>query len=112
MNGSSMPHALDGYLVTEIGGRVAAGVCGWLLAQLGATGVYIDGQPSAIGKKDEHRDQFAAGKLSFAPDLSREDDRNLLRRLLSTSDAVITSSDVDARAIVEIVGRRPDRVSC
>lgn len=107
-----MPHALDGYLITEIGGRVAAGVCGSLLAQLGATVVYIDGQPSAIGKKDEHRDQFAAGKLSFAPDPSRQDDSDLLRRLLSASDAVITSSDVDSRAIAEIVGRLPDRVVC
>lgn len=107
-----MPHALDGYLITEIGGRVAAGVCGSLLAQLGATVVYIDGQASEVGKKDGHRDQFAAGKLSFAPDLKREDDRNLLRQLLSASHAIITSSDVDARAITEVVGNRANRVLC
>lgn len=107
-----MPNALDGYLITEIGGRVAAGVCGSLLAQLGATVVYIDGQPSSIGKKDEHRDQFAAGKLSFAPDLSQQEDCDLLRRLLSASDAIVASSDVDARAIAGIAGPLPGRILC
>jgi hypothetical protein len=33
--------ALDGLLVAEAGGRIAAGVCGSLLAQLGATVVLV-----------------------------------------------------------------------
>lgn len=58
--------ALDGTVVVELGGRIGAGVCGSLLAQLGATVVVVE-PPAAqpVAGKWRHRAQFTAGKLSF-----------------------------------------------
>lgn len=82
--------ALAGVLVLETGGREAAGICGSLLAQLGATVVVAE--PEANGRpRDVHRPQFLAGKLSVP------DDPDIVARLASVSDIVITSSDLDTQ---------------
>ena len=79
--------ALNGIIVTELGGRVGTALCGALLRQLGATVIAVE-----QGGKQAHRAQLVAGKLSFAP---HADDEALLQRLLARSDAVLLSSDVD-----------------
>ncbi|MFO1085284.1 MAG: CoA transferase [Reyranellaceae bacterium] len=107
-----MANALEGILVTEIGGRIAAGVCGSLLAQFGATVVYVDGPASPIGRKGDHREQFAAGKLSFAPDLAQPGDRTLLQRLASASDVVLVSRDVDDPASTTLIEGTSNSIVC
>ncbi|HAD88315.1 MAG TPA: hypothetical protein DCG48_13220 [Rhodospirillaceae bacterium] len=89
--------ALADILVVEIGGRVGAGVCGGMLAQLGAETVLVEMPPAGAfaGGKARWRDQFAAGKLSFRPDADNPDDVDLLRRLVAAADVVILSGDVD-----------------
>lgn len=86
--------ALAGTLVVEIGSRVGAGVCGSLLAQLGATVVLVEdaGQKQRSGKA-LHRAQFSAGKLSIVADPAREP--GLFRDLIASCDAVVCSSDQD-----------------
>lgn len=99
--------ALDGVLVVEIGARVGASVCGSLLAQLGATVVYVEPPAGLAGThKGARREQFAAGKLSLS---ARADDA-LLQRTIDASDAVIVSSDVQSDAV--IVGPDTRRVVC
>ena len=90
--------ALAGTLVVEIGSRVGAGVCGSLLAQLGATVVLVEetGPRERCGKT-LHRPQFAAGKLSIAVDSVSE--AELVRNLIAASDAVIVSSDRDGNLL-------------
>lgn len=97
-----MSTALNGIVVTEIGGRVAAGLCGSLLMQLGATTIHIESDEPV--QKAVWREQFAAGKLSFRPDPASASDRALYERLIARSDIVITSGDVDAEHL-----RLPDR---
>ena len=89
--------ALEGIVVTELGCRTAVSVCGSLLAQLGATVVTIEapGAREDRSNKAVHRQQFAAGKLSFVPRLESDQDRQLLENLISRSDVTLTSSDVD-----------------
>jgi crotonobetainyl-CoA:carnitine CoA-transferase CaiB-like acyl-CoA transferase len=86
--------ALAGTLVVEIGSRIGAGVCGSLLAQLGATVVLIENpeQRERYGKV-LHRAQFSAGKLSIVADAVRE--QGLIGDLIASSDAVIASTDID-----------------
>lgn len=92
--------ALQGVTVLELGARVGASVAGSLLAQLGATVVFIE--PTGIGGYAEpkwlHREQFAAGKLSLAVDVSSEVDRRLLDELAQICDVLLVSSDADAAA--------------
>jgi crotonobetainyl-CoA:carnitine CoA-transferase CaiB-like acyl-CoA transferase len=52
---------LHDIIVTELGGRIGAGVCGSILAQLGATVIVPE---DGRGGKAEHRTQLIAGKLS------------------------------------------------
>lgn len=94
MSDENSDTALSGILVLEVGGRVGAGVCGSLLAQLGAETVLAERPARAdfTAGKACWRDQFVAGKLSFRPD---PDDPDLLRRLAAAADVVILSSDVD-----------------
>ena len=82
--------ALADILVVEIGGRVGAGVCGGMLAQLGAETVLVEMPPAGAfaGGKARWRDQFAAGKLSFRPDADNPDDVDLLRRLVAAAQKV------------------------
>ncbi len=88
--------ALAGTVVVELGSRIGAGVCGSLLAQLGATVVVVE--PSTAQQADgkwRHRAQFTAGKLSVRADLGNQSDRDLVFDLMGRGDALITSSDVD-----------------
>ena len=90
--------ALPGVLVVEIASRVGGGVAGSLLAQLGATVILVElPERGGSSAKARHRAQFAAGKLSLVFDPSR--DQDLLRQLVSLSDVVITSSDIDGALI-------------
>ncbi len=79
-------HPLDGITVAELGGRYAAGACGTLLAQLGATTLYVEGM-GLPGDKWAHRATFALGKEPV----------NLNRRqaAIDAADVIITSSDID-----------------
>jgi crotonobetainyl-CoA:carnitine CoA-transferase CaiB-like acyl-CoA transferase len=88
--------ALDGVVVAELGSRIGAGVCGSLLAQLGATVVVVEPPaPGLVAGKWRHRAQFTAGKLSICTDPGKSTDRELLRDLVARCDALIVSSDVD-----------------
>ncbi len=92
--------ALDGLLVVEFGVRVAASAAGSLLAQLGATVVFVEAlRPGGFAEpKWNWREQFAAGKLSLALDLSDPADLALLQALAAGSDVLLLSSDADAPA--------------
>lgn len=83
--------ALSGIVVTEIGLRSAVGICGSLLAQLGATVIAVEPK----GGRPTHRALFTADKLSFELKGNAEADTQLLRDLIARSDVILTSSDVD-----------------
>lgn len=92
------PAPLDGLVVAELGERIGAGVCGLLLAQLGAKIIVPEAIESkrslgAFGKQ-RYRDQMLAGKLSV---VLRSDgsDVTLVDRLVARSDVVILSSDLE-----------------
>jgi crotonobetainyl-CoA:carnitine CoA-transferase CaiB-like acyl-CoA transferase len=105
--------ALDGVTVLELGARVAAGVCGSLLAQLGATVVLVEGLPHGAGEpKWDRRAQAALGKLSLRPDLSDPDEREVLARLVARADVVLISSDVDGALHTLPEGWREGRLVC
>src|SRR5262245_51399317 len=87
---------LHDIVVTELGGRIGAGVCGSILAQLGATIITPEGLQGK-GGKTEHRAQLMAGKLSVLLDKRAAADTALLGRLIACSDVVIMSSDVDTQ---------------
>src|SRR5258707_10624199 len=90
--------ALAGTVVVELGSRIGVGVCGSLLAQLGATVVAVEPPASApAAGKWRHRAQCMAGKLSFLPDPASASDRDLVRDLIARSDAIVVSSDIDGR---------------
>jgi len=102
MNATHITHAttvaaaLDGVVVLELGYRVAAGACGSLLAQLGATVIAIE--PSVACEPVDKwcgRPQFLAGKMSFAPDMDKTEDRALLAALIRQADVILRSSDRD-----------------
>jgi crotonobetainyl-CoA:carnitine CoA-transferase CaiB-like acyl-CoA transferase len=86
---------LHDIIVTELGGRVGAGVCGSILAQLGATVIVPE---DGRGGKAEHRTQLMAGKLSVRLDAQAASDVELLEGLVARSDVLIVSSDVDQLA--------------
>lgn len=77
---------LDGVVVTELGGRIGVGACGSLLAQMGATVLYVEAD-GISGDKWGHRGTFALGKEPIAANRRRE--------AVTAADIVITSSDVD-----------------
>src|SRR6185437_5902582 len=81
--------ALQGLVVTELGSRVGAAVCGDLLCQLGASVVTVE---RAAAARDEHGTRRAAGKYFLRVET---ENAALLQRLLARSDVVLTSSDVD-----------------
>ena len=108
--------ALRGLLVVEFGARVAASAAGSLLAQLGATVVFVEPvRPGAFADaKWMYRDQFAAGKLSLAVDCGDAADLALLRSLAAGSDVLLVSSDADALAygVSPWTATRADSVVC
>lgn len=83
-------------LVVEAGGRIAAGVAGSALAQLGATVIVLESTtPDARPHlKWSCRAQFLAGKHSVVIDPER--DRVLLADLLGAADLLLCSSDTDS----------------
>ncbi|MFM9999358.1 MAG: CaiB/BaiF CoA transferase family protein [Burkholderiaceae bacterium] len=92
--------ALHGLLVLEFGARVGASVAGSLLAQLGATVVFVEAARAGgfSQPKWSCREQYAAGKLSLAADLGDAADRELLDSLAQGADVLLLSSDADAAA--------------
>jgi crotonobetainyl-CoA:carnitine CoA-transferase CaiB-like acyl-CoA transferase len=105
-----MTSPLEGMIVTELGGREAVGVCGTLLAQLGATVIVVEPVDS-VRPRDKQRVHLTAGKKSLAYNERSAEDRALLEKLLTRSDVVITSSDIDAKA-PGLPGRRQSRIVC
>jgi len=101
--------ALEGVVVVELGQRVAAGACGSLLAQLGATVVVVEpSAPHGGVDKWRNRAQFLAGKMSLVPDLNDAEDRGLLESLLARADVVVHSSDRDLGALTELLSSVDD----
>ena len=92
--------ALHGICVVEFGARVGASVAGSLLAQLGATVVFVEAvRPGTFGQpKWACREQFAAGKLSLAVDLRDAAECVLLQQLAAGCDVLLLSSDADTAA--------------
>ena len=92
--------ALEGITVLEIGARIGTAVAGSLLAQLGATVVFVETSDSGhfAEPKWHSRDQFVAGKLSLRVSILSADDRTLLMRLAQSSDVILRSSDADSLA--------------
>jgi crotonobetainyl-CoA:carnitine CoA-transferase CaiB-like acyl-CoA transferase len=106
--------ALDGVVVLELGSRIGAGVCGSLLAQLGATVVVVEPPASRrVAGKWHHRPQFTAGKLSVCVDPDKPTDRDLLGSVLAGCDALIVSSDMDGGGENALpAGIEADKVVC
>jgi crotonobetainyl-CoA:carnitine CoA-transferase CaiB-like acyl-CoA transferase len=88
---------LCGITVVEIGGRIAAGACGSLLAQTGATVIFVEPPDPARDNtgKWPQRALYAAGKKSLCIDPANTDDTETLVRLIGKSDVVLLSSDLD-----------------
>ncbi|HEY0570461.1 MAG TPA: CoA transferase, partial [Enterovirga sp.] len=105
------PAALDGVIVAELGERIGAGVCGSLLAQLGAT-VIVPERPGAAGGKHRHRAQMLAGKLSVVLRPDNAADAALLDRLVARSDILILSSDLDPARRPRAWPESGSRVEC
>jgi len=108
---------LAGLVVVETGERVGCGVCGALLAQLGATVVLVEaapaaGQVAAAAAKGTYRDQLAPGKLSVRADPTREEDRRLLRDLLAAADVIVRASDLDAQALAPAGPAHSHQIVC
>ena len=88
--------ALEGTLVIELGSRIGVSVCGSLLAQLGATVVFVEGHTSGgDASKWSYREQFAAGKRSLSVNPDSPSDKALLESLIERADVVLVSPDVD-----------------
>lgn len=87
---------LSDIIVVEYGSRIGVGICGSLLAQLGATVVLVEPSQAtaSISHKWRSRPHFAIDKLSI---VLRDDveDRARLATLLERADVIVTSSDVD-----------------
>ena len=92
--------ALQGVLVVEFGARMGASAAGSLLAQLGATVVFVEAlRPGDFGQpKWACREQYAAGKLSLAVDLRDATESALLKTLAAGCDVLLLSSDADPAA--------------
>ena len=88
---------LKDVVVTELGGRIGAGVCGSMLAQLGATVIVPEGMHGEGGKQ-RLRAQLMAGKLSVTLEERSSGDDEFLDRVIARSDVLILSSDVDGKA--------------
>ena len=87
--------ALEDLLVVEMGSRIATGVCGCLLAQLGAQIAVVEPCIPSVQWKWGGRAQFTAGKHSVVVDMASSDDQRFLSELISKADIVLLSGDVD-----------------
>ena len=97
---------LDGTVVVELGDRIGAGVCGSLLAQLGAT-VIVPERPGLTEGKLRYRAQMLAGKMSAVLKETAAD-AALLNKIIARCDVLILSSDA---APAEHPGAWPQSVS-
>ncbi len=97
MTESKFPTFLADLLVVELGQRLGAGFCGSILAELGATVVTIELAAAVGGAADKalYRASLAAGKRSLRFDQGAAADVDLINKLLSRADVILTSSDVD-----------------
>lgn len=88
---------LAGVSVLEFGARHAVAVAGSLLAQLGATVIYIEphGGHDIGHTKWQHRSVTAAGKLCVTVNSSSASDRSMITRLSETVQIILISSDTD-----------------
>ena len=102
---------LEGTVVAELGNRIGAGVCGSLLAQLGATVVVPEWIGSATGKH-RHRAQMLAGKKSLVLRRDAAADMILLERLVARSDVLVLSSDLDSTMCAGAWPQADSRVEC
>jgi crotonobetainyl-CoA:carnitine CoA-transferase CaiB-like acyl-CoA transferase len=111
--GDTQGSALSGVVVLELGGRIGAGVCGSLLAQLGATVILVESGDRRVEGKWRRRALCAAGKVSLKIDASERADCDLLRRMIERSDVVLLSSDTD-RAFADLIDptTNQDRIVC
>jgi crotonobetainyl-CoA:carnitine CoA-transferase CaiB-like acyl-CoA transferase len=105
------PAALDGIVVTELGDRIGAGVCGSILAQLGATVIVPEWSGSRRGKH-RHRAQMLAGKSSVVVSRGDAAGEAFLERLIDRSDVLILSSDFDPAKRPGAWPRPESRVEC
>jgi crotonobetainyl-CoA:carnitine CoA-transferase CaiB-like acyl-CoA transferase len=102
---------LSGVVVAELGDRIGAGVCGSLLAQLGATVIVPEWADTNVGKH-RHRDQMIAGKKSIGLPRGDASHQPLLDRLIVRSDVLITSSDLDPARRPGVWPNAATRVEC
>jgi crotonobetainyl-CoA:carnitine CoA-transferase CaiB-like acyl-CoA transferase len=105
--------ALSGVVVLEVGGRIGAGVCGSLLAQLGATVILVESGDDRMDGKWRRRAACAAGKVSLKINSSERGDRDLLRKVIERSDVVLLSSDTD-NTFADLIGSATEqnRIVC
>lgn len=106
----TVEHPLSGVIVAELGGREAVGVCGALLAQLGATVIVVE-PDGPTRPRDALRAQSLAGKLSLSFDSASEADKALLASLIAGADVVITSNDIDT-AELQVATPQPTNIVC
>jgi len=94
---------LEGLVVTEVGGREAVAVCGNLLSHLGAEVVVVEAmdEPKEATPRSAHRVAFMAGKRSLALDNENPADTQLLEKLLSRSDIVLASTDLNSSPLLD-----------
>ena len=85
---------LDGPLVVELGDRAAVGLCGGLLAQLGARVILVEPRAPLRHDKWRQRSVCAAGKQSIVLDRGNPQDQASLERLVALADVLLLSSDV------------------
>ncbi|SAL01714.1 lipid metabolism-like protein [Caballeronia calidae] len=85
---------LTGVTVLELGERVAAGACGKVLAELGATVIAIEPSSHTVSGKWINRANTMAGKRSMVVDPEKDSDRRLKQLLLQGVDVIILSSDL------------------
>lgn len=98
---------LEPVLVVELGHRIAAGVCGGLLAQLGAEVVLVEDPDVRNAHKWATRAEIAARKRSVVIDRAQPDDVAFLQQLLDTADVVLLSTDVSPADVAIGSDQRP-----
>ena len=95
-----MPGPLSGKTILEVGHMLAGPYCGMLLADLGARVIKIESPDGDIGRQispyevGPHNAYFASlnrGKQSVVLDLTSDEGRADLHRLVETADALLTN---------------------
>src|SRR5580698_8187938 len=104
--------ALKDILVLEIGSRLSAGICGSVLAQLGATVIVPEFTSEISWHKKLFRSQFMAGKLSVALSHDKAEDRAIVDDLLGRCDLCIASNDVDQSIVGTITQTDQSSIVC